>query len=558
MPDIVTAAQVALAAASAAPAAGTYALRHRIHDTVLGREPVRIALGREVETRGGPQKRPHRNRRDPRQMGPLARFKEQAKLALLARTVGLRLADLMTHLQIVGPTNQGKTQLMLLIAEQLLSQGTGVLIHETGGDFGRKLIPYARAHGVPLFVFDPLDDRAHKLNPIAGRPEDAAGRAAASLQAVGSSSEDFFRVFGSNMLRAVVLAAHAYTKAHGGEPTLALARKIATDHDTRVKALGLQRRGARPSGQGRSSDAGRFTVTTPHLDRYAKDFWEQEYYGNWSDKQRNEFSQGMKGAVEMLLNNSLVREAVCPDAQDARVFTLREAIECGGLVVLRCAPGARSDGLTLDVEVARALSVWLIQLIQQTVIQRDPDTASPIVAFFDEVHNTLGRNAESAAEEFSHWITMARHFKVGCVFAYQGFEMIPHALKVAFGGNLSNKLVCGGLEADDAEYIQRQLGDDAATVSKTTAKKGAFAVSSGPVSTITSEEERHRFAVDEIVSLPHGYWILSGRAQMRGQRLYPTLLKAPLPPTVEEVRQRRHRGTPPASAPKAPTNRSAA
>ncbi len=534
----ITAGQAALAAAAAAPPIGAYALRNRLKE-LIGNPPGRVFLGREIETRGGPKRTAKRERRDYRQLGPIALYREQARLALFAKSIGLDLADLVTHLQIVGPTNQGKTQMMLTIAEQLLREGVGVLVHETGGDFGRKLVAYAEAHGRPVFVFDPVDKTAWKLNLIGGRglagAYSVAERAAATLEAVGSSSEDFFKTHNANMLRAVIMAAHAYAAVHGGVPTLDLAKKIANDHETRVDALGLKRRG---SANGK--DDNRYTVNNPFLkdDQAAREFWELEYYGSWGKQERDTFAQGMKGALNTILGNPAINAAVCPTLED-KVFDLSEAIEAGGLVILRCTPGSIGDESDVGVKTARALSVWFLQLIQQTVLKRDPEAAYPLIAFFDEVHNTLGRHQESAAEDFSHWIAMARHYNVGCVFAYQGYEMIPYALKVTFSINLRNKLVCGGLDYEDAAYVQRQLGDDAASVTSTRRTKEGLLPDAGSVSTTTTDEERYRFAIDEIRHLPWGYWIFTGT--VRGQLLYPTLMKVPLPPTLEDIRLRREK-----------------
>ena len=530
----ISTAEAAIAALSAAPLIGARIFKERIKDS-LGDPPGSVRIGREVETRGGPRSATKRSlkRRDFRQMGLLERARLDARLALFARTVAVELAELMTHVQAVGPTNQGKTQAMLLIAEQLLAQGLGVLVHETGGDLSEKLVPIARAHGRAVFVLDPTNDLAQKLNIIEGNPQDAAERASSTMEAVGSD-EQFFKTHNSNMIRSVVLAAHAHAAAHGGVATLKLALKIANDHKTRVDALGLKWRGT--DGKTRAapgpSETGRWTVNSPHLDAAARGFWEDEYYGSWTDQQRNIFAQGMKGAILALLDNPLVARAVCPEPGEANIFSLREAVESGGLVVLRSVPGAGRDGTVLGVPTARTLSVWLLQFIQQVVLQRKKDRSYPLICFFDEAHNSLGRDQEGAASDFVHWISQARHHGAGCIFGYQSFRMLPEPLQEAFTTNLRNKLVCGGLSPKDAEDVQKLLGDDIATVRKVRTESE----DSERNTTRVEQEERDRWSIDEIRHLPWGYWLYSGFS--KGQLLYPTLVKMPLTPTAEEVGER--------------------
>lgn len=516
-------ADVALAAAGAVPAAGVYAARHRIVEPLRAR-PGGVTIGREIETRGGPRSRP-RSRRDARRMGGIALSIERARVRTFGKPIRFDLLDRMAHMQVVAPTVQGKTTALLNMIVQDLEEGLTTFILETGGDLGRKAIGYANAYGRPVFVFDPTDEDAWKWNPLAGDPEKVAERAAATLEAVGSSSEDFFKVANATMLRAVVLAAHAWAAKHGKVATLMTVRKIADNEAFRKDALGITDENT--SGKGKS----RVTINNPHLTDEAHAFWQDRFYGSMSDQERNQFVAGMKGALDMILGNSKVRKAVCPDeeAQGEKELPLAEALESGGLIVMRMPLGE------VGVKTARALSVWAMQAFQQVVLLRDPDNAYPVIAYFDEVHNTLGRNMEAAAGEFSSWITMARHFWVGCVFAYQGYDMIPYDLKVVFDGNLRNKLIFGGLSHEDGEAAQKTLGDDLDHVKSTRSDRGFF-FSRGSSSESTSEEDRYRWSVDEIRSLPRGQMIYSGTAS--GQLLYPTLIQVTMPPTVEEVREK--------------------
>ena len=517
----------AISAVGLAPAVIAYHLRHRIADNLLPTRPGSVAVGHLLERRGGPSRRPPR-RRDIRRQGALMRYLEHTRARLFGETVRLDLIDRMTHWQIVAPTNQAKTTQMHAMAVQDLVEGLGLFVLETGGDLAKKLIPYAEALDRPIFVFDPGDEDAWKWNPIDGDPEKVAERAAATLEMVGSSSEDFFKVHNATVLRACVLAAHAWAAKTGGIPTLYTVRRIITDTQFRREALDVE--GMEPSGWAKGQTGeGAPTVNNPHLTEEARHFWQDRYYRSMGERDRKEFTSGMVSALDMILGRSTVKAAVCPDGSEGeKVFPLDHALECGGLIVMRMHLGKTG------VKTARALSVWIMQAFQQVVLDRDPESAYPVIAYFDEVHNTLGRNMQNAAEDFSHWIAVARHYNVGCVFGYQGYEMIPYELKVVLDGNARNKLVSGGLPAKDAEEAQKTFGDDADQVKNTRKTSEGIALHPKSISVSTSEEDHYRFSVDEIRSVPRGCWIFS--ATVRGILQYPVLILSRPAPSVEAVR----------------------
>lgn len=416
------------------------------------------------------------------------------------------------------------------MAVQDLLSGVTVFVLETGGNFGTDLLPYARALGRPVFYFDPGEESTWIWNPLRGDPEKTAERAASTLEAIGGGQE-FFRHHNQTVLRAVVMAAHAHTKLSGEPATLLTVSKIATDPRFRRKALGI-------TGDGNPKN-GPVTCNNPFLTPAAKEFWENRFYGDMSHDERTKFCASLKNLLDIVLFRPRVRKALCPAGDPSeREFDLEEALGSGGLVLMRMPLGPTG------VSTARPLSVWALSIFEQIVFDRG-ENAYPVIAYFDEIHNSVGKHNEAAAEEFTHFVTQARGFNVGCVFAYQGYQMLPESLRVVLAGGARNKIVLGGLDYDDAQFVQRLFGDDVENTRSTRRTREPFSLHAESLSTTTSQEESFRYSVEEIRSLEQGEAICQPvrRAQVQYPVLYRVRPEAPLDEFVEDAHATRRRAT---------------
>lgn len=500
---------------------GVLALRHRILETVL-HSPGSATLGRVLETRGGDTKAP-KKRRDSRNRTKPSRWVERNRARAFAPSARVELPDAMKHVQILAGTGGGKTTLLVHMALQNLRDGLGVFIIETGGDFSRKLEPYARALGVAIYVFDPSNPHTWKWNPLEGDPERAAERCASAIVAVGQNNQQFFSNINSNMLRATVLGACAHAQATGTVATLATVRQLVNDEDFRRRALQIEKAS---SGS---------IVRNPYLTPSAREFW-TNFENSWGQRERSEFVTGLKGSLEAILQRETVKAAICPTGEAGeKLLPMKEALDSGALVIFRMPLGS------VGAKTARDLSVWVMQIFQSLVYERGTD-APPLIAYMDEIHNTLGKHQEAAAEEFSHFVTMARHYNVGCVFSYQGMDMLSHDLKVVLATNCRTKLFSGGQSPDDSDYIQRYMGDDLQMRERSRVKRSN---APGEEAVATVEEAYDRFSSEEINALPLGQWLLYSTAN--GQVMYPTVVQTYEPPSAESVgrgaRLRRLMGT---------------
>lgn len=482
----------ALALAAGVAAGGAFAAGSAYHglDRAFLKEPGEVVLG-------------HRS--------------HKAADAFLRPLVKQRLRDRFMHTQVIGPTGQAKTTLLLSLAVQDLRSGLTVFVLETGGDLGERLLPHGRALGRPVYLFDPSSVGSMKWNPLSGSVERAAEQAVSTLMTAGSSTDDFFKNLNATVLRRFVFAAHAVAERDGKEPTISGVIRLLVDERHRDEALGIRSDREDPKDKRRGASKGPLRVTIDELDEDTKVWFERQFLGTWTHRQRNEFTMGLQTSLDMLLGRGMVRGAVSPERGEEQIH-MSEALKTGGLVVFRMPQGTVGDA------ASRALSVWVLQRFQQETLDRG-GSLYPIVAYLDEVHNTLGHHNSAAAQSFSGWIAQVRKYNVGCYLAYQAFGMLPLVLQEVLATNARNKLISGGLDPRDAREAQAMMGfEEQEVVTDVRHTRRPMALSPATVSVGRREMERARYTEWEIRSIPRGRWLYSGvRA---GRLMPPVVLKA--------------------------------
>ena len=509
--------------ALAGPAA-LYAGRHRLLEKVTA-GPGGVDLGYQLDLRGGANGRPG-VRRDARRMTRPRRWAEARANPIYRKGLRLHLLDMMRHVQVIGPTGGGKTTVLVNAAYQNLKEGLGVFALETGGDFVEQLVPYARHLGRPVFDFDTSDPGSWKWNPLEGDPIRSAERVATAMIAAIGAKHEYFKNHNEMMLRAMVLAAHAWSAKSGKPPTLQTVMRIADDDAFRREAIDAHEE--EPPRGARKGETGKITVLSDHLPDFAKTFWQDRFYGTMSKPEKEDYTGGMKNAISKLLMRPEVAALLCPTGEEGeKVLKLKEALELGGLVVMRMPLGETGD------ETAQALSVWAMHAFQAIVLERCRQTAHPVMAYFDEVHNTLGLEMSVGAEKFGRFVTQARHYNVGIVCSYQGYALVPRELRPIFAINLRTKLIAGGLDPEAAEVAQKILSNDPITV-----KSQTHSTDSGPNrrSESAKVEELYRWSVDEIISVPLGQWLCVRVAG--GLTQYPVLIQARRAPKLRKLERR--------------------
>ena len=427
---------------------------------------------------------------------------------LTSHPVYAALEDLLMHMRVVAATGGGKSSFLEFLAYQYLLQDITVFAIELIGDLRDKLLAQAFALRKRIFHFDPSVPGAMKYNPLAGPTESVAERAVYTFEAAAESGkEQFFRNFNGMVLRYFVKAISLWAHHEGGEPTLADLRRFCSDRTFRNRVvLGVGRSkeaGANAKGdaKGAGDKKSRLTVNAPYIDPDTRMWFEHKYLGEFTSRQREEFTAGLTAIVEKLLATSMVREALDPRPGEPVLRFDKETMASGGLV-LPCIPVG-----IVGQSVGKILSTWMLMDFTQSMQARIKG-GYPVAAFYDEVHRMLGHQSTDLADEFANFLTGARHLHVACHLAYQSPSLIPEYLAAVIDTNTRTSLVAGGQSYADAMAAVRNMGYSQEKVRDRRRTHKGMMGGPGTYSVGEREMEQPEVSEEELRYISRGQWYL--------------------------------------------------
>ncbi len=422
--------------------------------------------------------------------------------------VSLSFADRCMHVQIVAPTRQGKTSLILPWIEQDLRHHHTVIVIQTGGDLGSRALALADALGMPVHYLNPADPATEKWNPLVGAgstPADLAEQATATLEAISASNNVYYEKTNTVILRKLVLAAHAYARANGVEPDLAIIWRWLESDERLMEDLRVQAHGG-----------GSFSVELETLDERTRGWLENKYL-RLTPKDREDRTAGLYNVLDDMLGRDVIEHVLTPGPEDAKI-DVGAASHRGGLIL--CDIPAADVG---DVP-SMTLATWFLMRVMQDLEKRK--VRHPVCLYLDEMQLILGRANSRAAQRFERWITGIGKYGVAVHVAYQGFSQLSEPLQDVLENNATHKFFSGRLGDKDARIAQKIIGSTEVEVEDVRHTKGYGGHGSYSVGTRTML--RPRKTIDEIKKLPRPRWHLQTATD--GNLLDPMVVEAlPVP-----------------------------
>ena len=417
--------------------------------------------------------------------------------------------------QLVGPTGQGKTTLLMRMILEDLLQGHTIVLIEADGDLGLRVFEYAVKLRVRdrLFYFDPTMSGAEKWNPLSGDPERVVRQAVDTVASV-SRSHEFYADFNEDVMRHITALACACAHHVGREATVELLLALLTDFDGLAELLALQ-----------TNATGNTKVRAPFVTGDLRIWLEQEFL-RWSQKVQREYLIGLRNILRKLLANQRVSDALTPEAGEPTI-DISEALNSGGIIIFR-APSSE-----LGKAASQTLLTWALQRIQQETMARG-ELRRPVCVYLDEAHAVLGGHDTPAAESYSDWFVQSRKFAVAPHLGYQSFFQLPEQLRRVLDGSARNKLILGGMYGDDALHAQKLLGH---TVRQ---REEIREVSSGRLMTpprrqkVSRSVEEPYYSLSQIETLPQGRCFFRG--VRGGYQFPPVVVRVKEPPPAARIR----------------------
>ena len=300
-------------------------------------------------------------------------------------TYGLKPADALKHLFVVGPTGVGKSTFLFWFALSAIRQGHGILLLDPKGDLARALlgaIPAAREADVVALDFSDTDWPVG-LNPLDVRDADEGDRVAMAVYSLLRElvrGEDF--LWGTSMSQAFAYGFRTLAANPQIRPTMLDLERLFMDRDWREGLVA--------------------NVTDPFL----RSYW------------RNQVDRISVRQFEMTFGGALRRMAML--VQDPRVRNIlvqpRSAVRWDG--VLR-----RGEIVLVNLDQAdtalgaagsRLLGSILVTQFWQAVLRRPTSDRAPYFAIIDEFQEFLDTGRDMGA-----FFERSRSYGVGLAVATQ-------------------------------------------------------------------------------------------------------------------------------------------
>lgn len=332
------------------------------------------------------------------------------------RTFGIKQADRLAHMYIVGKTGTGKSTLLETLMRADLRAGHGFALLDPHGDLVEKVrnaVPDARRDD--LVYFDvPDTSRVLGFNPLAPTVPDARPLiASALLQAFKKIWADSWGPRMEHILRNVLLTLL-------DQPEATLADVLRLFNDPGFRRIAVQR------------------VESPTV----RDFWINEYE-QYFWRLRAEAIAPIQNKVGAFLTHPILNRIL---TQPRSSFDLRGIMDEGRILLVNLAKGR------LGEDVAALLGALLVSHIGSAGLSRamqPEENRRPFFLYLDEFHTfTTGSLAGMLSE--------LRKYRVGMVLAHQYLTQIDPAILDAILGNVGT-LICFRVGLADAEILAREF-----------------------------------------------------------------------------------------------------
>lgn len=330
------------------------------------------------------------------------------------RPFGIRLADRMHHIYVIGQTGTGKSTFLLNLALQDTRAGRGFCLIDPHGDLALTL---HRQLDIPHHYFDIADPGCRLgYNPLgrvhhAHRPLLASGL----IETLKKQWVDSWGARMEHLLRYAILALLDQPCADIRDIV-----RLYVDKDFRKEVL-------------------------PRIaDEQVRTFWTKEFpsmnYMNAIDG-----VAPIANKLGAFLANPVVRRAVCEPAEPLR---FRRIMDQGGIVIVNLAKGR------LGTDMANVMGGLIVSTVMLAAFSRhgsEEKDRQPFMLHIDEFPSFT-------TEAFANLLPEARKYGLSLTLAHQHISQVERPVFDAILGN-AGTVMAFRLGAQDAPEFCRQLGD---------------------------------------------------------------------------------------------------
>ncbi|MFO0645861.1 MAG: type IV secretion system DNA-binding domain-containing protein [Polyangiales bacterium] len=336
------------------------------------------------------------------------------------RVFGIRDADLLRHVHIIGRTGVGKSVLLERIALGAIERGMGIALIDPHGDLAERvlaMVPRERTNDVVVL------DAWERARPVGWNPLEyvsAHERARVASGTVGIFKKVFADSWGPRLEH--VLKNTLLALLEVPDTTLVSATRMLSD------------------------EAYRGQVVARVKDPLVKFFWTREF---------TKYPHAFLAEVLAPVQNKLAAALTSPYlrailGQRRSTVTAAEILRERRIIIANLAKGVVGE------DASAMLGAVLVGSFQRAAYERamiPADARHPFVLIVDEFQNFITKSFESMVAE-------ARKYRLALVVAHQHFAQLDEDLTSALLGNCGT-LIAFRVGAEDAALLAREFSPEA-------------------------------------------------------------------------------------------------
>ncbi len=332
---------------------------------------------------------------------------------------GIKSADRLKHLYVIGKTGMGKSTLLENMAIQDIQNGNGVAFIDPHGGTAEKLLDYVPENRVKdVLYFAPFDlDYPISFNIMEDVGPDKRHLVVAGLMATFEKIwADAWSARMAYILQNTLLALLEFPGA-----TLLGVNRMYVDKDFRKQ------------------------VVDNIKDVAVRSFWVDEYT-KYTDRYTQEATPAIQNKIGQFASNPLIRNII---GQSASTFDLRKIMDEKKILIMNLSKGLVGEGN------AKLLGSMLITKIYLAAMSRADLSAKEMVAapnfyfYVDEFQSFANRS-------FADILSEARKYKLNLTIAHQYIEQMEEEVRDAVFGNVGT-MITFRVGAFDAEVLEKEF-----------------------------------------------------------------------------------------------------
>lgn len=329
---------------------------------------------------------------------------------------GIKDADRLGHIYVIGKTGTGKSTLLLNMAVSDIEKGKGLCIIDPHGDIAENLLHYIPKERIQDVIYFNPKDYAYPVgfNPLKAVHPDYHHLVASGL--VSTFKKIWMDSWGPRLeyiLRFSILTLLEYPDA-----TLLDIQPLLTDILFRNKVLSY--------------------VTNQHT----LAFWKNEF-DKYSPALRAEAITPILNKTGVFLTSIPLRNTV---GQKINSFRMQEVLDKGKILIANLSKGELGEDASSILGSILVTSVQLAALFRST--QREQERKS-FYLYVDEMHSFISLS-------FADILAEARKYKLSLLLTHQYIEQLHEKVRSAVFGNVGT-IISFRIGAEDAAHLAKEF-----------------------------------------------------------------------------------------------------